>query len=219
MDCANTLPLSACRTLHLAAQGLLTVPRRKAVKADVLDAIRRMGQLQIDTIHVVARSPYLVLFSRLGTYVPQWLDQHLAEGRLFEYWSHEACFVPIEHYGLLRHRMLDPNGMGWKYAADWHAAHGKEIARPLEHIRDNGPVRSADFVHEGGGNGWWDRKPHKRHLEVLFTLGKLMIAEWRNFQRVYDIAERVCRRNGSPRSRHPQTNPPMAKHTGPTIDA
>ena len=70
-----------------------------------------MAQLQIDTIHVVARSPYLVLFSRLGAYTPQWLDEHLAEGKLFEYWSHEACLLPIEDYGLLRHRMLDPSGI------------------------------------------------------------------------------------------------------------
>jgi uncharacterized protein YcaQ len=188
----KNLPLSAARTLHLAAQGLLTPPRRKAVKADVLDAIRRMAQLQIDTIHVVARSPYLVLFSRLGAYPQSWLDEHLAEASLFEYWSHEACFVPTEDYGLLRHKMLDPSGMGWKYAGDWHKLHRKAIERLLEHIRENGPVRSADFAREAGkGNGWWDWKPEKRHLEVLFAIGQLMVAERRNFHRVYDLTERV----------------------------
>ncbi|SEJ87529.1 winged helix-turn-helix domain-containing protein [Paraburkholderia diazotrophica] len=186
------LPLSAARTLHLTAQGLLTPPRRKATKADVLDAIRQMAQLQIDTIHVVARSPYLVLFSRLGPYQPQWLDEHLAEGRLFEYWSHEACFLPIEDYGLMRHRMLDPSDMGWKYAADWHAQYRTDIDRLLAQIRATGPVRSADFAREAGkGNGWWDWKPEKRHLEVLFAIGELMVAERRNFQRVYDVTERV----------------------------
>ena len=188
----KTLPLSAARTLHLAAQGLLTPLRRKATKADVIDAIRRMAQLQIDTIHVVARSPYLVLFSRLGAYTPQWLDEHLAEGKLFEYWSHEACLLPIEDYGLLRHRMLDPSGMGWKYAAEWHKKYRKEIDQLLKQIRANGPVRSADFVREAGkSNGWWDWKPEKRHLEVLFAIGELMVAERRNFHRVYDLTERV----------------------------
>jgi uncharacterized protein len=188
-----TLPLAAARTLHLAAQGLLAPPRRKATQDDVLAAIRRMAQLQIDTIHVVARSPYFVLFSRIGAYDPRWLDTHLAEGRLFEYWSHEACFVPIEDYGLLRHRMLDPSGMGWKYPAEWHAKHRREIDALLERIRANGPVRSADFEREKGekGSGWWDWKPEKRHLEVLFSIGALMVAERRNFQRVYDVAERV----------------------------
>ncbi|MFX1764594.1 crosslink repair DNA glycosylase YcaQ family protein [Paraburkholderia sp. A1RI-2L] len=188
-----TLPLAAARTLHLAAQGLLAPPRRKATADDVLAAIRRMAQLQIDTIHVVARSPYFVLFSRIGAYDTRWLDAHLAEGRLFEYWSHEACFVPIEDYGLLRHRMLDPSGMGWKYPAEWHAKHRREIDALLERIRANGPVRSADFAREKGekGSGWWDWKPEKRHLEVLFATGALMVAKRRNFQRVYDVTERV----------------------------
>ncbi|SPV09983.1 winged helix-turn-helix domain-containing protein [Burkholderia cenocepacia] len=188
-----TLSPAAARALHLAAQGLLTPPRRKATKSDVLDTIRRMAQLQIDTIHVVARSPYLVLFSRLGDFSPQWLDEHLAEARLFEYWSHEACFLPIEQFGLMRYKMLDPSGMGWKYAAEWHAQNRPEIERLLARIRAEGPVRSADFAREDGvkGNGWWDRKPEKRHLEVLFTTGDLMVSERRNFQRVYDVRERV----------------------------
>ncbi|ELW9448217.1 YcaQ family DNA glycosylase [Burkholderia cenocepacia] len=188
-----TLSPASARALHLAAQGLLTPPRRKATKADVLDTIRRMAQLQIDTIHVVARSPYLVLFSRLGDFSPHWLDEHLAEARLFEYWSHEACFLPIEQFGLMRYKMLDPSGMGWKYAAEWHEQNRPEIERLLARIRDEGPVRSADFAREDGvkGNGWWDRKPEKRHLEVLFTTGDLMVSERRNFQRVYDVRERV----------------------------
>ncbi|WP_175856055.1 DNA glycosylase AlkZ-like family protein [Burkholderia anthina] len=188
-----TLSPAAARALHLAAQGLLTPPRRKATKADVLDTIRRMAQLQIDTIHVVARSPYLVLFSRLGDFTPQWLDEHLAEARLFEYWSHEACFLPVEQFGLMRYKMLDPSGMGWKYAAEWHEQNRPDIERLLARIRDEGPVRSADFIREDGatGNGWWDRKPEKKHLEVLFTTGDLMVAERRNFQRVYDVRERV----------------------------
>lgn len=187
------LSLASARSLHLAAQGLLTPLRKRAVKADVLAAIERMALLQIDTIQVVARSPYLVLFSRLGPYDPAWLDQTLAEGAIYEYWAHEACFVPTQDYGLLRHRMLDPSGMGWKFSARWMETHRKEIEALLAHIRAQGPVRSADFERKGAGKGtgWWDWKPEKRHLEVLFTAGQLMVAERRNFQRVYDLAERV----------------------------
>jgi len=184
--------LPAARALHLAAQGLLQPRRRKAQKADVLDAIRCMGILQIDTIHVVARSPYLVLWSRLGDYPQAWLEQHLEEKSLFEYWAHEACFVPIEDYRLLRHRMLDPAAMGWKYSAQWMRERRADVERVLHHIRANGPVRSADFERtDGQGGGWWEWKPEKRSLEVLFTAGELMIARRHNFQRVYDLAERV----------------------------
>lgn len=182
----------AARALHLHAQGMLQARRRKAAKADVLGAIRRMGMLQIDTIHVVARSPYLVLWSRLGDYRPEWLDELLAEGALFEYWAHEACFLPIEDYGLYRHRMLDPGAMGWKYSETWMRERAGEVKALLEHIRENGPVRSSDFERtDGKGGGWWEWKPEKRSLEVLFTAGALMIARRHNFQRVYDLAERV----------------------------
>jgi uncharacterized protein YcaQ len=187
-----TLSIGAARAVHLAAQGMLQPRRRKAAKGDVLDAIRRMGMLQIDTISVVARSPYFVLWSRLGDYDPAWLEQHLEEGRLFEYWAHEACFVPIEDYGLYRHRMIDPSAMGWKNPAAWMRDRAAEVAQVLAHIRTNGPARSSDFERtDGKAGGWWEWKPEKRSLEVLFTSGALMIARRHNFQRVYDLAERV----------------------------
>ena len=194
------LSIGAARALHLAAQGLCQPRRRRAAKADVLEAIRRMGLLQIDTISVVARSPYLVLWSRLGDYAPEWLDESLAEGKLFEYWAHEACFIPREDYGLYRHRMLDPAAMGWKYSATWMRERAGEVAALLAHIRANGPVRSSDFGRTDGKAGagadakagsWWEWKPEKRSLEVLFTSGALMIARRHHFQRVYDLAERV----------------------------
>ena len=67
-----------------------------------------MSLLQIDTINIVARSPYLVLFSRLGNYPAQWLDESLARGELMEYWAHEACFMPRSDFRLIRRRMLAP---------------------------------------------------------------------------------------------------------------
>ena len=84
------LSQTAAQALMVAAQGLHRRPERAATKADILETIRRMSVLQIDTIHVVARSPYLVLWSRLGDYQPAWLTDLLADGALFEYWAHEA---------------------------------------------------------------------------------------------------------------------------------
>ena len=104
------LSLAGARALHLAAQGLHAPLEAPARKEDVLAAIRRMAGLQIDSISVVARSPYLVLWSRLGAYEPRWLDELLAEGAIFEYWAHAACFLPIEDYGLYRRGMLDGGG-------------------------------------------------------------------------------------------------------------
>ncbi|MDL4913389.1 MAG: winged helix-turn-helix domain-containing protein [Enterobacterales bacterium endosymbiont of Blomia tropicalis] len=192
MNMMHSLSLQHARNLHLAAQGLLRTPSRRARFQDIVDCVSRMSLLQIDTINVVARSPYLVLFSRLGTYPQAWLDQALTQGNLFEYWAHEACFIPREDYKLLRHRMLSPERLGWKYNAAWVKEHQQEIAGLLAHIQQNGPVRAADFVSDGNHKpGWWAWKPHKRHLENLFSAGELMVAERRNFQRVYDLRSRV----------------------------
>lgn len=176
----------------LMTQGLYRRPRKRATRADVLDTIRRMGVLQIDTIHVVARSPYLVLWSRLGDYGPGWLDGLLEEREVFEYWAHEASFLPMEAYPWMRHRMIDPESLGWKYSREWIAANRDVLDRVLAEVRENGPVRSVDFERKRpGGKGWWGWKPEKRALELLFTEGRVMVSRRDRFQRVYDLRERV----------------------------
>ncbi|GAC1396856.1 MAG: winged helix-turn-helix domain-containing protein [Pyrinomonadaceae bacterium] len=186
------LSLVEARTVMLAAQNLHRRPEKHATKRDVLQTIRRMSALQIDTISVVARSPYLVLWSRLGDYEPCWLDELLAEGKLFEYWSHEACFLPVEDYALYRHRMIDTGAMGWRYSHKWMRTHGAEVERVLSTIRERGAVRSSDFQRtDGKTGGWWEWKPEKRALEMLYTSGELMIARREKFQRIYDLRERV----------------------------
>ncbi len=186
------LSLTAARNIHLAAQGLLTPPKVRATKDAVLATIHKMGVLQIDTINVVARSPYLVLWSRLGQFQNDWLEQHLEEGKLFEYWSHEACFLPIESYGRYRHQMLKPDSMGWKYNTNWLRENTQHVKHVLQHLTDKGACRSADFERKDGkAGGWWEWKPEKRALEVLFTSGKVMVAKRQSFHRVYDLTERV----------------------------
>jgi uncharacterized protein YcaQ len=183
---------AAARALLLAAQGLSSPPERPAKKADVLGAVRRMGVLQIDSIAVVARSPYLVLWSRLGSYEPRWLDELLDEGALFEYWAHAASFIPIEDYGLYRRLMLE----GSEKTRAWFSTHPEEVRLVLARIREEGPVRSAEFARaDGRAGGWWEWKPEKRALEHLFAAGELMISRRDpNFHRVYDLRERVLER-------------------------
>jgi uncharacterized protein YcaQ len=183
------------RNVMLAAQGLGQSPDRPAVKADVLEAIRRMHLLQIDTIHVVARSPYLVLWSRLGDYQPEWLDELLAEGALFEYWAHAMCFLPIEDYPLYRRRMLDASqDKGWPLgsAVEWSQEHPEVMERVRSHLRENGAVRSIEFENKNHlPGGWWNWKEEKDALEAMLMIGEVMIARRQNFQRVYELRERL----------------------------
>jgi uncharacterized protein YcaQ len=185
----------AARALMLAAQGL---DRRRVLpptKDDVLAAIRRMEAVQIDTIHVVARSPYLVLWSRLGDYKPEWLDELLVEGKLFEYWSHAACFLPAEDYPLYRRQMLDHAYRFFHSAPHWIKRHAEAVEHVLAFSREHGEVRSSDFERtDGQQSGWFNWKEEKLALEALLATGELMIARRHNFHRVYDLRERILQR-------------------------
>lgn len=188
----TALSQADARSFLLAAQGLGRGRRGRPTPAEVEGAISRMGALQIDTIHVVARSPYLVLWSRLGDYDPAWLDDLLAGGRLFEYWAHAACFLPADDFPWYRQRMLDNNYRLRRRSLDWLEANRDLATSVLRRIRDEGPLRSADFENrDGPGGRWWARTAEKLALEVLFNVGELMVARRHNFQRVYDLRERV----------------------------
>lgn len=195
------LSLAQARALQLFAQGLLQSPRRRPRRDDVVAAIGRMRLLQIDTIHVVARSPYLVLHSRLGDYPAEWLDDALAQGRLAECWAHEACFITAAdvawHRGGHDHRA---HHWAHRSAARMHREQRAEMEALLAAIRASGPVRAADFARKdtAGKPGWWEWKPEKRWLEAWFALGELMVARRDNFQRVYDLAEHVLARLDPP---------------------
>lgn len=189
------ISLQAARQLMLAVQGLDHLPSIPADKSAVLDSIRSMVYLQIDTINVVARSPYLVLWSRLGGYPCEWLDELLSEGALFEYWAHAMCFIPVEDYPIHRRRLLDSiRDRTWptKWSVDWIRDNPEIVERIRRHLRENGAVRSAEFVNKDRpSGGWWNWKDEKNALEALLFTGEVMIARRHNFQRVYDLRERV----------------------------
>jgi hypothetical protein len=177
--------------MQLSSLGLLTPPPSKASKSGVLQTIRRMGILQIDTINVVNRSPYLVLWSRLGNYDPIWLEKSHADGELFEYWAHANSFIPMEDYPLFRRKMLE-RATHWWQVSEWVNNHQDMIAFVKETIKEKGPQKSSDFPKRSGvNNGWWDWKDEKIALDMLWTRGDLMIPFRKNFQRYYDLRENV----------------------------
>lgn len=188
----RTISVAAARALLLAAQGIEPGPVRPASRASVRAAIRRMGQLQIDTISVVNRSPYLVLYSRIGNFETVWLEQLLAQGKIFEAWSHEASFLPIEDYPYAAARFFEEKP--WrKRSRAFIEEHRATADHLIELIRQNGPVRSADFERtEPASGGWWSTRKHEKMvLEGLFADGTVMVVRRENFQRVYGLREDV----------------------------
>lgn len=201
------LSREAARALLIHAQGLNAPSHPAAAPADrntVMAAIRRMQVLQIDTINVIARSPYLVLWSRLGMYDPHDLETLLSDRHLFEFWSHEASFLPIEDWPLYRRLMLE-GVKAWKSTDEWLMAHPEAVETVMRRIHEFGYARSADFKRTDGVTGnWWNWKDEKSALDRLHTRGDLMIARRVHFHRHYTLRETILP------DWHDQHAPPLA---------
>jgi len=149
----------------------------------------RLGAIQVDSVNVLARAHYLPTFSRYGAYPMSALDD-LVHGKreLFEYWGHAACFLPVELYPLLRWRMegqLDAwSGLDVKRKNYIEAVH-REIA-------ERGPLAAGEISIAGKSTGpWWGWSDGKQAIEFLFRQGRVAIAGRRNFERLYDLPDRV----------------------------
>ena len=179
--------IAAIRRLVVGAQGYAARFRR-ADADDVEAAIRRLTAVQLDSISTVDRAHRLTLNARIGAYPRDTVPQLLREGRVFEYWAHEASLLPIELWPHFRTVM---DGGGHWGSHDRALREHAELVEPiLERIRAEGPLGSRAFDGNGGG-GMWNWKPAKMVLDALWDRGVLVIAERRNFQRAYDLAERV----------------------------
>ena len=182
-----TLSLAAARALAVSAQGYAGRKRRGSAD-DVAAAIHRASCIQLDSITAVARSHRITLGARVGTYPAGTVSQLLSEGRVFEHWGHEACLIPIEDFPLFRRRMEGRRVHRWY--GDVIGGDPELRKRVLGEIRERGPMASREF--EGKpGKGMWNYKPAKRMLEALWSAGELHVAARRNFERLYDLPERV----------------------------
>jgi uncharacterized protein YcaQ len=183
--------LATIRRLAVSAQAYASRFRR-ATAGDIEAAIRRLGAVQLDSISTVDRAHRLTLTSRIGAYDEKELQGLLSSGRVFEYWAHEACLLPIELWPHCRRTM---EGKGhWGFHDRALETHADLVEPMLERIRAEGPLGSRDFEGAGGKADMWDWKPAKRVLEALFDRGVLAVATREAFQRRYDLAERVIPR-------------------------
>jgi len=160
----------------------------------VAEAIERLGYVQIDTIAVVRRAHHHALWTRCPDYEQESLHElQAADRRVFEYWAHAMAYLPTSDYRFYVPQMNRIRAEGTAWMREWRAKHSDVLEVVLARIRAEGPLSSKDFVPpEGTKRGtWWDWKPSKRALELLFWQGDLMIVERRNFQKVYDLTERV----------------------------
>ncbi|MBC7210908.1 MAG: YcaQ family DNA glycosylase, partial [Pseudomonas sp.] len=177
-----SLSLAQARRLALSAQGFGKSPGGPPTLASLTRMFQRLGVVQIDSVNALVRSHYLPLFSRLGDYSRDLLDQ-LAWGqrrqrRLFEYWGHEASLLPLALYPLMRWRMAHAaDGKGiYRQLAAFGRERREVIERVLAAVRDQGALGAGSLsTREERAGPWWDWSEEKHALEWLFAAGEVTV--------------------------------------------
>ncbi len=193
---AGRISSKTARRIALAAQGFADRrPSAEVSARHLTKVIDRVGLIQIDSVNVLVRSHYLPLFSRLGPYAHDQLDRHAyRRRRLFEYWGHEASLIPVELQPLMRWRMARARaGQGiYKGLAQFGKERRDFIEAVLAEIAERGPLGAGELGDGGkSSGGWWGWSDGKLALEWLFWAGLVTTATRRNFERLYDLPERV----------------------------
>lgn len=176
------------RSLVLDVQGLRTESPSKSV----IGVANRIHNIQIDTISVVSRSHNLILYNRFPNYREGDVWKLERNGKLFEYWSHAMCLMPLSSFPYYAWKMerIREQQTGW-YTA-WALKNTQIVEDVYNKVKEDGVTRSKDLGEKRSqSDGWWDWKKEKRALESLMAFGRLMVSYREGFQKHYDLPERV----------------------------
>jgi uncharacterized protein YcaQ len=206
------LDIREARRLALSAAGLLkspdsTLPARAAgsglrARRACHAVLDRFGYLQLDSIAVAgARTQGIVCAARIDGLDTSMVETLLKPGEpVFEYWGHEASWLPLSLYSTFDFRRREYRIHPWW--GDFVNQHRRLADWLVDYIADQGPVRSLDLGPDSLP-GWandnvaqlpeaiWSNKHATRLLEALWSDGTLAVRERRSFQRTFDLSERV----------------------------
>jgi len=159
---------------------------------NVYKTVDKLGCVQIDTINVVERAHFITLWTRLGKYDKNRLwELTYKERRLFEYNAHAACYIPFKDFRFYKHAMEVREKEIKSNFKKWGKTDPELLDIVLDRVKEEGPISSKDFDGPTRTGGWWNWKPAKLALELFFGAGILLIDRRENFQKYYDLAEKI----------------------------
>jgi uncharacterized protein YcaQ len=189
------------RRIALAAQGFADPrPTGRITARHLRKVLDRIAVLQIDSVNVFSRAHYLPVFARIGNYPRETLDRLTAyqprpNGReMFEYWAHAASLLPVSMHPLMRWRMDRAHTEPWPGIRRIAKDNPGLLDDILQLIKDEGPITAGDtgIPRPAPRPGhMWNWHDGKVALEYLFYEGRVTTAKRVNFERYYDLTERV----------------------------
>jgi uncharacterized protein len=184
-----TLTKSQARKIILHAAGLSKRAQFGKFKEAVYKTIEHLGFVQVDTNYIVERAHHHTLAARIPDYKPEWLEELQADGRIFEFWTFAAGYIPIHDFRF----SLPVKASFQSRRKALTQAEINLMRKVLDRISREGPLMARDFENDRTikSSGWWDWRPSKVALERLYLDGSLMTSRKENFQKVYDLPENI----------------------------
>ncbi|WP_375687759.1 winged helix-turn-helix domain-containing protein [Pseudooceanicola sp. LIPI14-2-Ac024] len=184
------------RRVFLHRHLLGAAPQGPGKGDDLMQVIRDLGFVQVDSVNTVERAHHMILFARRPAYRPRHLKPLLEKHRLlFEHWTHDAAIIPVDYFPHWRLRFARDGDRLHEKWENWQgAAYRDELDRVLAHVSEHGPVRSGDLAEDrpkGQSGGWWNWHPSKAAMEYLWRSGQLSVCHREGFTKVYDLTANV----------------------------
>lgn len=179
------LTQSQARKIILDAAGLARKEQFGTGIEAVYRVISHLGFVQLDTNYVVERAHHHVMAARIPDYQTEWLADLCAEGRVYEYFSSDAGYLPMEDF-----RFSLPVKKAFEMQGQPPGKPEMNLMKQiLDRVEREGAVMVGDFEDDRleASSGWWDWRPAKVALERLYLNGSLMISRTKAFQKVYDL--------------------------------
>jgi len=179
------LTISQARNIILHAAGLSRMGQFGTGPEAVYRVIDHLGFVQLDTNYVVERAHHHVMSARIPGYRKEWLGDLCEDGRVFEYFTSDAGFLPVSDYRFSL-PVKESFRAGGKPLSPAYARLMKDV---LDRVEREGPLMVNDFEYDRpeASTGWWDWRPAKVALERLYLEGKLMVSRNKAFHKVYDL--------------------------------
>jgi uncharacterized protein YcaQ len=179
------LSKAQARKIILEAAGLARDAQFGLGIEAVYKLINHLGFVQLDTNYVVERAHHHVMFARVPDYETAWLAELCEDGRIFEYFTSDAGYLPMHDF-----RFSLPVKEAFRLQRKLLSKPEYNVMKEImDRVEREGAVMVGDFENDRveASSGWWDWRPAKVALERLYLEGKLMISRDRKFHKSYDL--------------------------------
>jgi len=190
-----TITSETARRFILGKQGLWPGRRWRGIEGTE-QAMRAMEYLQLDPLHIIARSQDIQLHSRVLAYTPgMWEDLAYQQRKFFD-WGGWLAVRPMDElpYWRVVMRREREGDSGDSRIRRMAADHAEAIDEMRAILRERGTVSNRDFemASRTRTQSYRGRKDSALALYYLWRTGEVMTHHRENFERVYALTETVA---------------------------